>query len=221
MGDQLAQPPDVQVHRLTPTRRRDGPTTSPACRRRTAIGTRLDVNRLDQIGLLTVPAPIAGQTAFNAFVQPLHRSLRLRRERREGRRRHGRLRDDVRRGQFLPRRRSDRLQRDLRRRDPPRAARRLSALRRRRGSDPQLERLGLDHRAGRASALQRHADLLHRRLPAAGRRAGAGDPLRVPVAELRAERHDPLEATGRSTPGCSPATTRCTARDCARIRRSR
>jgi len=37
----------------------------------TAVGTRLDVARLDQIGLLSVPAPIAGQTAFNEFVQPL------------------------------------------------------------------------------------------------------------------------------------------------------
>jgi Carboxypeptidase regulatory-like domain len=37
----------------------------------TAIGTRLDVNNLDQVGLLTVPVAVAGQTAFNDFVQPL------------------------------------------------------------------------------------------------------------------------------------------------------
>ena len=37
----------------------------------TDIGTRLDIDRLDQIGLLTVPVPVAGQAAFNAFVQPL------------------------------------------------------------------------------------------------------------------------------------------------------
>ena len=37
----------------------------------TVVGTRLDVNRLDQIGLLTVPTPVAGQAAFNDFVQPL------------------------------------------------------------------------------------------------------------------------------------------------------
>jgi Carboxypeptidase regulatory-like domain len=37
----------------------------------TAVGTRLDVNRLDQVGLLTVPTPVSGQTAFNEFVQPL------------------------------------------------------------------------------------------------------------------------------------------------------
>jgi len=35
------------------------------------IGTRLDLARLDQIGRLSVPLPIAGQTEFNAFVQPL------------------------------------------------------------------------------------------------------------------------------------------------------
>jgi Carboxypeptidase regulatory-like domain len=37
----------------------------------TAVGTRLDVTGLDTQGLLTVPVPINGQTAYNAFVQPL------------------------------------------------------------------------------------------------------------------------------------------------------
>jgi len=37
----------------------------------TAIGTRLDIANLDRIGRLTVPVPVAGQTAFNAFIQPL------------------------------------------------------------------------------------------------------------------------------------------------------
>jgi len=37
----------------------------------TVVGTRLDVTRLDQLGLLTVPTPVAGQAAFNEFVQPL------------------------------------------------------------------------------------------------------------------------------------------------------
>jgi hypothetical protein len=37
----------------------------------TAVGTRLDVTRLDQLGRLTVPLPVAGQTAYNTFVQPL------------------------------------------------------------------------------------------------------------------------------------------------------
>lgn len=35
------------------------------------VGTRLDVANLDKIGRLTVPTPVAGATAFNAFVQPL------------------------------------------------------------------------------------------------------------------------------------------------------
>jgi hypothetical protein len=37
----------------------------------TAVGTRLDTNALDTLGLFSVPAPIAGQTAYNAFIQPL------------------------------------------------------------------------------------------------------------------------------------------------------
>ena len=35
-----------------------------------AIGTRLDLANLDRMGLLTVPAPIAGQAAYNTFIQP-------------------------------------------------------------------------------------------------------------------------------------------------------
>jgi hypothetical protein len=34
-------------------------------------GTALDVNSLDTLGRLTVPVPVSGQTAYNAFVQPL------------------------------------------------------------------------------------------------------------------------------------------------------
>ncbi len=37
----------------------------------TAVGTRLDVANLDRLGRLSVPVPVAGQTAYNAFVQPL------------------------------------------------------------------------------------------------------------------------------------------------------
>jgi len=37
----------------------------------TAPGTQLDLANLDQLGLLMVPAPISGQTAYNAFIQPL------------------------------------------------------------------------------------------------------------------------------------------------------
>jgi hypothetical protein len=37
----------------------------------TTPGTRLDVNSLDTQGRMTVPQPVAGQTAYNAFVQPI------------------------------------------------------------------------------------------------------------------------------------------------------
>jgi len=37
----------------------------------TAPGTKLDINNLDQFGLVAVPSIIAGQTAYNAFIQPL------------------------------------------------------------------------------------------------------------------------------------------------------
>jgi hypothetical protein len=37
----------------------------------TTPGTRLDVNNLDKIGRTTVPTPVAGADAYNAFVQPL------------------------------------------------------------------------------------------------------------------------------------------------------
>ena len=37
----------------------------------TAPGTRLDVNSLDTLGRLTVPVPVSGAPAYNAFVQPL------------------------------------------------------------------------------------------------------------------------------------------------------
>ena len=37
----------------------------------TAVGTTLDVNNLDKVGQLSVPTPVAGATAFNAFIQPL------------------------------------------------------------------------------------------------------------------------------------------------------
>ena len=36
-----------------------------------AVGTRMDIANLDRQGSLTVPIPVAGNAAFNAFVQPL------------------------------------------------------------------------------------------------------------------------------------------------------
>ena len=60
----------VQVH---PLRERDAGPARQRRRRRPSrrLGTRLDIDSLDTLGPLTVPAPIAGQTAFNAFIQPL------------------------------------------------------------------------------------------------------------------------------------------------------
>jgi hypothetical protein len=37
----------------------------------TVVGTQLDVNNLDKLGALVVPIPRAGETAYNAFIQPL------------------------------------------------------------------------------------------------------------------------------------------------------
>ena len=37
----------------------------------TAPGTALDVGNLGELGLLIVPSPVAGQTAYNAFIQPI------------------------------------------------------------------------------------------------------------------------------------------------------
>jgi hypothetical protein len=37
----------------------------------TAAGTTIDVGRLDQLGAFSVPTPVAGATAYNAFIQPL------------------------------------------------------------------------------------------------------------------------------------------------------
>jgi hypothetical protein len=37
----------------------------------TTPGTKIDLNNLDKIGLLTVPVPVSGASAYNAFVQPL------------------------------------------------------------------------------------------------------------------------------------------------------
>lgn len=37
----------------------------------TAAGTRLDTQNLDKLGLFSVPSPVTGQDAYNAFIQPL------------------------------------------------------------------------------------------------------------------------------------------------------
>ena len=77
---------------------------------------------------------------------------------------------------------------------------------------------GVDHRPGRPHAASRARPIFYTaRVPAAGDSAPrADDPLRVPVAELRGQRHDQLEELDVQRRRCWPATTRCTARACAR-----
>ena len=71
VGDQLPQLPDVQVHALRQ------PDAGPARQHRRrhdhdALGTRHRRQRpRSAVGPATVPALVAGQAAFNAFVQPL------------------------------------------------------------------------------------------------------------------------------------------------------
>jgi Carboxypeptidase regulatory-like domain len=57
------------THFANPTRGRPDNIANVAIS--TAPGTRLDVNSLDTVGLLTVPTLVTGQAAFNTFVQPL------------------------------------------------------------------------------------------------------------------------------------------------------
>ena len=67
---------------------------------------------------------------------------------------------------------------------------------------------------GGTHQLPGHADLLPRRVPAAGlRHRAAAHQLGIPLAEHRGQRHASTGRTGRSTSACSPATTSCTARD--------
>jgi hypothetical protein len=37
----------------------------------TALGTQLDINNLDKAGSASIPTPVSGQTAYNAFIQPI------------------------------------------------------------------------------------------------------------------------------------------------------
>ena len=134
-----------------------------------AIGTRLDVANLDRMGNLTVPAPITGQTAYNAFIQPDDRPLRLQSS-----------------TAFPPAAASTASPRSWTQNDFFRDAGQIaynvmfgstvahelhvgvSAVHRLGGLDPQLERLGRHQRSRRPPELQRHADLLHGALSGAG-----------------------------------------------------
>ena len=188
----------------------------------TDIGTRLDVNRLDQIGLLTVPAPVAGQAAFNDFVQPLID-------------RYGYVDNGVKVGggtvgygttfdedNFFREGRADRLQR----RSSAAALRHDLHVGYQRYVDAEdlirsSNGWGSITVPGGRLSFNGTPIFYTAALPAAGPRPGADDPLRVPVAELRGQRHHPLARLDVQRRHRSPATTRCTARACRRIRRSR
>ena len=163
-------------------------------------GTTLDIAHLDTLGLFSVPAPIAGATAYNAFVQPLITQYRLSGERGGDGRRLRRLRHGVRPGQLLPRPGAGRLERHVGRLLPPRFPRRVPVVRRLGGPAAHLEWVGQHHGPRRPAAVHiavrqlgvrtgvLHGDVL----PAGGRQRGA-DPLRVPLDELRGQRHDQLQ----------------------------
>jgi hypothetical protein len=57
------------THFANPTQGR--PDYEAALTPSTTIGTKLDINSLDQMGNVAIPTPVAGQTAYNAFIQPL------------------------------------------------------------------------------------------------------------------------------------------------------
>ena len=119
-----------------------------------------------------------------------HRPLRLRAERRAHGRRVHRLRPPVRPERLLPRRRPDRLQPDPGLEHPPRAARRVPAVRGLRGPGPQLQRLGR-HLACRADA------------PASRARRSS-----TPRASSARPRGPRRPSTPSTTPRTSSSTTR-------------
>ncbi len=162
----------------------------------TAIGTHLPINDLTTQGLFTVPKPIAGNSAQNAFVQPIINQ-------------YGYVQNGVPQGGGIVGVASLLTDQDnffrnagqfgyntdvCHRQRPPQPARRLSAVRRLRGSEAHVERLGIDQRTGRDDQVPgRDSDLLPDDLPGARHGPGADDPLGVPLAQLRGERHHQLE----------------------------
>jgi hypothetical protein len=57
------------THYANPTKGRADNTSSAV--QTLAVGTKLDLNALDTLGAFNVPTPVAGATAYNAFIQPL------------------------------------------------------------------------------------------------------------------------------------------------------
>ena len=172
----------------------------------TAVGTRLDIASLDTQGRLTVPVPVSGPAP--PTTRSSSRSSTATATTQNGvqdRRRHCRLRHAVRQRRLLPRRGPGRLQPHARHERDATSSTSATSGTRTGGPDAQLERLGRRSPCPAAArSFQGTADLLHRPR-SSSRRHGprADDPLRVPVAELRAQRHDQAGRTGPSTSACS------------------
>ena len=217
MGHQPAQLRDLQVH---PLRERDpGPPGQRRRRRhldrRRARGSTSTTST--RRAASPCPSPVAGRRAYNAFVQPLIDRYGYVQNGVARGRRHRRLRQPVRRQRLLPRRRPGRLQPHLGTNVAPRPARRLPVLRGRRGPDPQLERLGPDHRPRRPARASRARPIFYTgALPAADRRARCA-PIHSEYQSQNFELNDTIKWKNWTfNVGVLPATTRSTARACAR-----
>ncbi len=155
----------------------------------TAAGTRLDVANLDTLGRLSVPQPIAGATAFNDFIAPLVA-------------RYGYPLDGVQTGggftgyamQFDKNdffRKAGQLGYNLTLGSAVRHT--IHAGYQRYTDEEDLERSsngwGTITVPGGRDGFEGTAHLLPGSLPAAIGRRGAGDPLGIPLAEHRGQRH--------------------------------
>ena len=212
VGHQRDELPDLQVHALREPDARAVPTTSraPSSTRRSARTSTSPTSTSSGCSRCPSRAPDA---AFNAFVQPVIN-------------RYGYIPNGVptgggivgfgshvRRRQLLPRRRPGRLQPHAVGHGPaPQHPRGYQQYDRLGGSDPQLERLGLDHRARRRHQLPAARRSSTRRRSSS--RGSATCRRSTPSSARRASRSTTRSAgrTGRSTSASSPATTRCTAR---------
>ena len=171
----------------------------------TAVGTRLDINNLDTLGRFTVPTPVAGADGVQRLRPAAHRSVRLRAERHAHRRR----------------RRSATAPSSTTRTSSATPARSPTTSRWARTVAHDLhvgyqlyedsEELirssngwgAITVPGGRLRGRSpRAAGLLPGDVHPAGRRQHRRRSSRVPVAELRGQRHDQVEATCRSTSAC-------------------
>jgi len=115
----------------------------------TAIGTPLDLANLDKIGLLTVPSPLTGEDAANAFFGPYIQKYGYISPT-TGQKTGGGWSDTARCSTTTTSTatRADRLQPQPRIEGPARPPFRVSALQRLGGTAPQFQRVGFDHHPG-------------------------------------------------------------------------